>query len=166
MQVVQSMGAMAVTFMFLDSRLNSLPRSTPPSDTVVLSRTFLPIDGVGGEEGCVNEGTVLVVVIGVVGTLVTFSNPMERKAAVAVATAAALTAVVIAAPAALFAMLEAMDVVMKKMTRCKVSSRVGQGLWCHVGMKQWVSRVLLENYVFIPTPTCSVGLVIEDQVAS
>ena len=60
MQVVQSMGAMAVTFMFLDSRLNSLPRSTPPSDTVVLSMTFLPIDGVGGEEGCVNEGTVLV----------------------------------------------------------------------------------------------------------
>jgi hypothetical protein len=50
--------------------------------------------------------------IGVAGTLVTFLNPTEREAAVA--TAAALTAAVIAASAALFAMLEAMDVGMKK----------------------------------------------------
>jgi hypothetical protein len=61
------MAAMAMTSMFLDSHTNFLPRSTPSSDTV-LSMTFLPIDGVGGEEGCVNEGAVLVVVIGVAGT--------------------------------------------------------------------------------------------------
>jgi hypothetical protein len=103
---------MAATYMFLDSRTNSLPRSTPSSDVVVLPMTFLPIDGVGGEGSCVNEGAVLVVVIGVVGALVTFLNPIEREAAVA--TTAALTAVAIATSAALFAMLEAMGVVMKK----------------------------------------------------